>query len=555
MADDLTHEVFNQPPPLEDYNLFSSDAALVQAVEVEGAAWAIDELTAYGEQCGNARTIQLGFQANENPPRLHTHDARGFRVDVVEYHPAYHELMAMAISQGIHARPWSEARAGANVARAAFEYMQVQVEAGHGCPLTMSFAAVPTLRKQGKIAEMWEPLLTSRHYDPRNLPVSQKRGVTMGMGMTEKQGGSDVRANTTTATPITPIDKGPGELYLIKGHKYFFSAPMSDAFLVLAQAPGGLSCFLLPRWRPDNTKNSIEIQQLKNKVGNISNASAEVEFRGAEAWLIGEEGRGVANILEMVALTRFDCMNASAAGMRQAVAQVTHHAAHRQVFGKQLDQHPLMQNVLADLALESEAALAMSMRAARSLDHSHDEREAALFRLLAPIGKYWICKRAPGHAYEAMECLGGRGAVEDSILPRLYREAPINAIWEGSGNIQCLDVFRAIQRKPESLEVFVDELKSAAGLNDYYDRHLQVVDKQLSTLKNTEAEKAEGGGRRLVESLALAFQASTLLKSGSQLVADAFCMGRFGGNLGGLYGNLPEEVPCSDIIERAQPGI
>lgn len=545
-----THEVFNQPPLLEDYNLFSSDRALAEAVEREGAAWAREELTGYGELCGRAESIQLGFQANENPPRLRTHDSRGHRIDLVEYHPAYHELMDRAISQGIHSRPWTEPRAGAHVARAALEYLQVQVEAGHGCPLTMTFAAVPTLRKQKKLAEMWEPLLTSRHYDPRNLPVSQKRGVTVGMGMTEKQGGSDVRANTTRATPI---NAGPGELYAITGHKYFFSAPMSDAFLILAQASGGLSCFLLPRWRPDDTKNGIEIQQLKNKVGNISNASAEVEFRAAEAWLIGEEGRGIANILEMVALTRFDCMTASAAGMRQAVAQVSYHTAHRQVFGKQLNQQPLMQNVLADLALESEAALAMSMRTARALDNLADDREAALFRLLAPIGKYWICKRTPGHAYEAMECLGGRGAVEDSMMPRLYREAPINAIWEGSGNIQCLDVFRAIQRQPESLQAFMGELKSATGLNDYYDRHLQTVDKHLSTLKHADPAQAEAGGRIIVESFALAFQACMLLKSGNQLIADAFCRGRLGGSLGGLYGNLPAEIPFREIIERAQP--
>ncbi|MCW8195808.1 isovaleryl-CoA dehydrogenase [Proteobacteria bacterium 005FR1] len=545
-----THEVLNQPPLLQDYNMYSSDLALQEAVRREGGQWAEEGLKDYGEICGSARTIQLGFQANENPPRLHSHDPRGYRIDVVEFHPAYHELMDMAISHGIHSLPWTESRSGAHVARAAYEYMQVQVEAGHGCPLTMTFAALPTLRKQKKIADLWEPLLTARHYDPRNVPVSQKQGITMGMGMTEKQGGSDVRANTTTATPI---NEGPGELYSITGHKYFFSAPMCDAFLVLAQAPGGLSCFLMPRWRMDDTKNGIEIQRLKDKVGNRSNASSEVEFRNAEAWLIGEEGRGVANILEMVALTRFDCMIGSSAGMRQAVAQAVHHAAHRHVFGKQLDQQPLMQNVLADLILESEAALAMSMRAARSLDNQHDEHEAALFRLLAPVGKYWICKRTPGHAYEAMECIGGRGAIEDNLMPRLYREAPINAIWEGSGNVQCLDVFRAIQRQPESLEAFMSELQSAKGMHDRYDLHLEAAKKRIGSLKHADPVKAEAEGRILVESLALAFQAATLLKSESDLVADAFCHGRLNGMTSGLYGNLPGDLRFQQIIERARP--
>jgi putative acyl-CoA dehydrogenase len=545
-----THQVFNQPPLLQDYNVYSSDLALREAVAREGGQWAEQQMADYGQLCGSARTIQLGFQANESPPRLRAFDPRGYRIDLIEYHPSYHELMDMAIRQGIHSLPWTDPRPGAHVVRAAYEYMQVQVEAGHGCPLTMTFAALPTLRKEKKIAEMWEPLLTSRHYDPRNVPASQKRGVTMGMGMTEKQGGSDVRANTTTATPI---NEGHGELYSITGHKYFFSAPMSDAFLVLAQAPGGLSCFLLPRWRPDDSKNAVEIQQLKDKVGNRSNASAEVEFRGAEAWLIGEEGRGVANILEMVALTRFDCMLASGAGMRQAVAQVVHHAAHRHVFGKQLDQQPLMQNVLADLILESEAALAMSMRAARSLDNQNDEHEAALFRLLAPVGKYWICKRAPGHAFEAMECLGGRGAIEDNILPRLYREAPINAIWEGSGNIQCLDVFRAIQKQPESLEAFMSELQSAKGLNGIYDDHLEKIKARVSSLKHADPVKAEAEGRSVVESLALGFQAAMLLKAGNQPVAEAFCLGRLGGSMGGLYGNLPGDVRFAEIIERARP--
>ncbi|MGQ9427115.1 isovaleryl-CoA dehydrogenase [Gilvimarinus sp. F26214L] len=546
-----THDVFNQPPLLENYNLFSSDRALVESVERSRAQWATADLQQYGERCGRADTIQLGFQANENPPRLRTHDPRGFRIDRVDYHPAYHQLMDMAISQGIHSLPWTDPRPGAHVARAAYVYMQAQVEAGHGCPLTMTFAALPTLRKEPKIAEMWEPLLTARHYDPRNVPVSQKRGVTIGMGMTEKQGGSDVRANTTRATPI---NGGHGELYSITGHKYFFSAPMSDAFLVLAQAPGGLSCFLVPRWRPDDSKNPIEIQQLKNKVGNVSNASAEVEFRGADGWLIGDERRGVPNIIEMVALTRFDCMVASAAGMRQAVAQAIHHASHREAFGKRLVDQPLMQNVLADLALESEAALAMSMRAAHCLDNQHDERERLLFRLLAPIGKYWICKRTPGHAYEAMECIGGRGAIEDSIMPRLYREAPINAIWEGSGNIQCLDVFRAIQKQPEVLDVFMDELREVSGAHREYDQHVQSLEQQMNILTTGDPWEAQAAGRRVVESMALAFQARVLLSSQANAVSEAFCASRLNGNTGGLYGTLPDGASFRQILERAGSG-
>ncbi len=551
-ADQATRMELNQSPVLENYNTFLSDAALRAALSREGAAWAADELVAYGALTGRSEFIRLGFQANEHPPRLSTHDAKGRRVDLVEYHPAYHELLGGAIRHGLHARPWTDKRAGSHVARAAFNYLQAQVEAGHGCPLTMTFAAIPTLRKQSDLAAIWEPLVTAREYDPRNVPATEKSGVSMGMAMTERQGGSDVRANTTRATRLK--SSGAGECYVVNGHKYFVSAPMSDAFLMLAQAPGGLSCLLLPRWRADGTKNGIELQQLKRKMGNVSNASAEVKLDDAHAWLVGDEGRGVANILEMVALTRFDCMVASAAGMRQAVAQATHHAAYRQTFGKRLDQHPLMQNVLADLALESEAALALSMRAARALDHLADDSEAALFRLLTPIGKYWICKRAPAHAYEAMECLGGSGAIETSILPRLYREAPINAIWEGSGNMQCLDLFRAIHRQPDALDVVVAELKGAAGLNDDYDRHCRNLDKALANAaRGNDAGVSTYEGRRLSESLALGLQASLLLRSDNALVAEAFCRGRLSSGVSGLFGALPRGIPCAAIIDRARP--
>lgn len=542
-----THQVTNQPPLLQNYNLFSSDRALQSAVAREGAAWAVAELADYGERCGRAETIQWGFQANEYPPRLRTHDSRGYRIDLVEYHPAYHQLMDMAITQGIPSRTWREPRAGAHVARAALMYMQVQIEAGHVCPLTMSFAAVPTLRKQPNLAAIWEPLLAAPYYDPRNCPAPEKKGITLGMGMTEKQGGSDVRSNTTEATLVD----GNAGRYSITGHKYFFSAPMCDAFLVLAQAPGGLSCFLMPRWRCDGNKNGIEIQRLKDKVGNIANASSEVEFRDAEAYLIGEEGRGVANILEMVSLTRFDCMVASAAIMRQAVAQAIHHCTHRHTFGKPLIEQPLMQNVLADLSLESEAALAMSMRTARALDNISDENEALLFRLLAPLGKYWICKRTPGHTYEAMECLGGRGAIEDNIMARLYREAPINAIWEGSGNIQCLDVLRAIQKQPKSLEVFVEHLGESRNLNSDYDQHFAKVQDKVRLLVAPDSVTQESEARRFVETFVLAFQASALLQAGDETVSDMFCRSRLSQQHGRLYGTLPHSSSLSAICQRA----
>lgn len=546
-----THTVTNQPPVLEDYNLFTSDAALVEAVHREGASWAVTELATYGEVIGQADVIRLGYQANEHSPRLRTHDSRGHRVDHVEYHPAYHELLGGAIRHGLHSKPWTDPQPGAHVARAAFNYLQTQIEAGHGCPLTMTFASIPTLRKQRDVAELWEPLVTACEYDPRNTPMTEKRGVTLGMAMTEKQGGSDVRANTTIAQPKG--SGGPGALYALTGHKYFVSAPMSDAFLVLAQASRGLSCFLLPRWAPGGAKNAMELQQLKRKMGNVSNASAEVELRGADAWLIGDEGRGVANILEMVALTRFDCMVGSAAGMRKAVAQATHHARYREAFGKRLDQQPLMQNVLADLIIESEASLALSLRTARALDLVSDDSERALFRLLAPIGKYWICKRAPAHAYEAMECVGGSGVIEECVMPRLYREAPINAIWEGSGNIQCLDIFRAISRNPESLDAVVDELRAAAGLDDHYDEHCKLLEVRLTKLRTKANEISEYSGRALTESLALALQASVLLRAESASIAQAFCLGRLGEGASGLFGALPEGICCDEIIDRARP--
>lgn len=541
-----THTVENQPQPLEDYNPYLEDKALREAVHREGGGWAEDALLAFGALTGSRELIELGFQANDNKPVLHTHDRYGRRVDEVRFHPAYHRLMTISIEHGLHASHWTDPRQGAHVARAAKFYLQSQVEMAHCCPITMTAAAIPALHMQPDIAAQWERKMLARHYDYRNIPAEQKEGVTIGMAMTEKQGGSDVRANTTRAIPLG--GGGPGQAYELVGHKYFVSAPMCDAFLVLAQAPGGLSCFLLPRWRPDGSKNPMQIQRLKNKMGNVANASSETELRGAYAVMIGGEGRGVATILKMVSMTRFDCMIGSAAGMRQAAVQALHHCAHRSAFDKLLAEQPLMQNVLTDLVIESEAALAMTMRIARALDDSPgNEAEKLLVRIGTAVGKYWICKRTPGHAYEAMECLGGSGVMEDSIMPRLFRESPVNSIWEGSGNVQCLDVLRAMQRDPDSLEVFLTELKRARGAN----RHL---DQYVASLAQAFADRAdiEYRARSMVEKMALAFQGSLLVQHGNAAVADAFCAARLSGLGSGLvYGNLPRGVDCAGIVRRA----
>jgi len=541
-----THDVFNQPYALENYNAYLSDIALQQALKREGAAWADHQASAFGQFTGSADVIQWGFQANKNKPEFRSHDRYGRRVDEVEFHPAYHKLMEASIVNGLHSLPWTDQRSGSNVHRAALSYLMSQVDAGHGCPITMTFAAIPTLRKQPDIAARWEPLITNRYYDPRNLPVEQKTGVTIGMAMTEKQGGSDVRANTTRAFPVG--QRGGGQPYELVGHKYFVSAPMCDAFLLLAQAEGGISCFLVPRWRPDGSKNPLQLQQLKSKMGNVSNASSETELRGALGWLIGDEGRGVANILEMVALTRFDCMIGSAGGMRQAVAQILHHCEHRSAFGKLLVDQPLMQNVLADLALESEAALALAMRMARGLDNQDDEHEKLIVRIGTAVGKYWICKRTPPHAYEAMECIGGSAVMEDSIMPRLYREAPVNAIWEGSGNVQCLDMLRAMARTPGSLETLLQEVESVRGQNKLLDQHVQNLKQELADRNDIEYR-----ARVIVEKMALALQASTLLQADNPLVADAFCAARLQSGTHQMFGTIPRGIDCRAIIDRASP--
>jgi putative acyl-CoA dehydrogenase len=464
----------------------------------------------------------------------------------VKFHPAYHALRQTAIERGLHSSHWTNPGPGAHVARAAHFYLQSQVEAGHGCPITMTSAALPSLRTTPQLAALWEPKITARTYDSRNLPDAQKQGLTIGMAMTEKQGGSDVRANSTRAYPLGA--SGPGEAYELVGHKYFVSAPMCDAFLVLAQAPGGLSCLLLPRWRPDGSKNPLQVLRLKNKLGNASNASSETELRGALAWLVGEEGRGVRTIIEMVAMTRFDCMIGSASGQRMAVSQALHHCSIRRAFGNLLDRQPLMQNVLADLVLENEGALALTMRVARALDHRADEHEELIARIATPVGKYWICKRTPQHAYESMECIGGSGVMEDSPFPRLFRESPINAIWEGSGNIQCLDVLRAMQKTPSTVTAFLAELAKAKGGNSALDTAISNLQHEFADLSDLEYR-----GRDVVDRMALTLQAALLVQHAPAFVADAFCASRLAGGVQHNYGALPRGTDCAPIVGRATP--
>lgn len=544
----MTHEVLNQPPPIEDYNLFLEDRALREMLSKEGADWASDRLTKFGELMGSRRLYELGFQANRNTPVLRTHDRFGNRIDEVDFHPAYHELMKIGVEAELHCLPWNEIRAGAFVARSALLYLMGQIEAGVGCPISMTFAAVPSLRNQPEIASEWEPRLRSVVYDPRFIPAADKAGAMMGMAMTEKQGGSDVRANTTRAIPIGA--GGPGREYQLIGHKWFCSAPMCDAFLTLAQTGRGLSCFLVPRWQPDGSRNRILIQRLKDKLGNRSNASGEVEYDGAWARMVGEDGRGVATIIEMVAHTRLDCITQAAAIMRQAVFQAIHNARYRSAFGKLLIEQPLMQNVLADLVVESEAATISMMRVARAYDEGRTSTADKSFaRLATAVIKYWVCKRAPGHIYEALECIGGNGYVEESIMPRLYREAPLTSIWEGSGNVICLDVLRAVKRSPETLPAFLGELDKAAGLDPRLDAHIATLHRELSDLGALESQ-----ARAVIEKMALALQGALLIRLGDTAVAEAFLASRLGGGMHGAYGALPPGIAIQSIIERIRLG-
>jgi putative acyl-CoA dehydrogenase len=552
-----THEVFNQASPFVDVNLYSCDPALQEALVREGADWAADGLQALGARLGRAATLDLARLANACPPRLINFDRSGRRIDEVEFHPAWHELMALMLGAGAHAAPWDGGKPGAQVARAAQYLLFGQVENGAQCPVTMTYASVPALRQAGALAAKWLPKILSREYDPRSLPIEQKRGALIGMGMTEKQGGTDVRANTTRAEPMAQGeararfgDEGEGAWQIV-GHKWFFSAPQSDAHLILARTDDagstGLSCFFVPRYLPDGSRNAIRVQRLKDKLGNRSNASSEVEFCNAVGWMVGREGRGIPTILEMGGYTRLDCVVGSAGIMRAALCHALHHARGRAAFGRKLADQPLMQNVLADLALESEAATAFALRLARCFDAPDDPQQALLGRLLTPAGKYWLCKRGPGFGAEAMEIMGGNGYVEDGPMARLYREFPVNSIWEGSGNVMCLDVLRVIARAPEAARAaLAAELAPAAGLDPRFDAAAaRLLDDVLA------AGGDEYGARLLAERIVVAVQAGLLLRHAPGYVSAAFVGSRIALDAGGAYGRLGHYADCQAILARA----
>ncbi|WP_193367265.1 acyl-CoA dehydrogenase family protein [Pelagibius marinus] len=549
-----THEVSNQSPPFQDLNLFLSDAALQEAVRREGVMARHEELAAFGAVAGSAEAFDLGRLANENPPRLRRFDQKGFPLDLVEFHPAYHEVMRRSFKAGLHCSAWEHLKTpgglpedGAQVARLARLYMTTQTEPGHLCPVTMTNAAVPALLTQPEIAEALLPRVLSRRYDERFRPLEEKAGMTLGMGMTEKQGGTDVRANATTAKPCAAA--GPGREYLLVGHKWFLSAPMCDAFLMLAQAPGGLSCFYVLRFLPDGSVNPLRLQRLKEKLGNRANASSEVELQNAHGWLLGEEGRGIATIIEMVTLTRLDCAIASAGQMRLALAMALHHCRHRRVFQKHLVDQPMMAAVLADMAVDVEAATALAFRLARAFERAAaDEAEAAWRRLMAPVTKYWVCKMAPALGYEAMECLGGNGYVEEGPAARLYRELPLNAIWEGSGNVMCLDVLRVRAQDVAAVETVLAELDAAA-------RGEPRLEAALADLRALLADPGslEGRARHFVERLARTAAAGLLRAQAPSSVAEAFIAGRLDGAFRHTYGAGGQVADCRAILERALP--
>ncbi len=533
-----THVVTNQVPALLEHNPATSPV-LMEALVREGGGWGVDEVTELGALSGSARAQRWGELADRNRPVLHTHDRYGHRVDEVEFDPAYHELMNVAVTHGLHGAPWADDRTGSHVVRAAKTSVWTP-EPGHICPISMTYAVVPALRNNAELAAVYEPLLSSRVYDHEVKVPDTKAGITAGMSMTEKQGGSDVRAGTTAA-----VRNADGS-YTLTGHKWFTSAPMCDVFLVLAQAPHGLSCFFLPRILPDGTRNRMNLVRLKDKLGNHANASSEVEYDGATAWLVGEEGRGVKTIIEMVNLTRLDCTLGSATSMRTGLTRAIHHAQHRKAFGAYLIDQPLMRNVLADLAVEAEAATMLAMRMAGATDRAvrGDERESLLRRIGLAAAKYWVCKRATPHAAEAMECLGGNGYVEDSGMPRLYREAPLMGIWEGSGNVSALDTLRAMATRPECLEVLFDELAQAQ--DPRLDAHVTGLKAHLSDLDGIEYR-----ARKIAEDISLGLQGALLVRHGHPAVAEAFLTSRLGGQWGGAFGTLPAGLDLAPIIERA----
>lgn len=540
-----THEVTNQVPPLIEYDA-ADYPPILEALHREGADHALDELHRVGLLAGGAEAQGWGDLAEAHPPVLKTHDRYGNRIDEVVYDPSYHELMRTAVSLGLHGAPWSDTKPNPHLVRAAKSSVWGIVDAGHGCPISMTYAVVPALRANPELASAYEPLLSSSSYDPRLVTPLTKTGLLAGMSMTEKQGGSDVRANTTSA-----VAQADGS-YRITGHKWFTSAPMSDILLVLAQAPGGLSCFFLPRVLPDGTRNNMAIQRLKDKLGNHSNASGEVEYKNAVAWLVGEEGRGVATIIEMVNMTRLDCTIGSATGMRVGVQQAAHHANYRSVFGSQLIDQPLMRNVLADLAVEAEASMTVAMWLAALTDKAvaGDERANSLRRISLAVSKYFVCKRGPIHAAEALECLGGNGYVEESRMPRLYREAPLMSVWEGSGNVAALDTLRAMAKQPETLQVFFEQLDAAAGADDH-------LDTAIVRLKDSfgDFDTLQHRARRVVGDMALALQGSLLVRYGHPAVADAFTASRLAGDWGSVLGTLPSGVDTAAIIARATPKV
>ncbi|MEM7113838.1 MAG: acyl-CoA dehydrogenase family protein [Chloroflexota bacterium] len=540
-----THDVVNMPPHIGDQDLWQDDVVLRESVIREGGGWATKKLARFGQLMGGDDLFHKAHMANRYPPELKAFDRYGMRVNQVEYHPAYHDLLQTAIENEVHSFPWTHQRTGGQVILAALVYLFNQVEAGVMCPMAMTYAAIPALKTTPAVADQWIPRLLSTTYDARDVPVTAKAGATIGMFMTEKQGGSDVRANTTRAVPIGEA-RGIGAEYLLSGHKFFCSAPMCDAFLTLAHTEAGLSCFLVPRWTPDERRNALFIQRLKDKLGNRSNASSEMELQETWGVMVGEEGRGVPTIIEMVTGTRYYCAIASTSLMRQALVRAMHHVSHRAAFGRKLIDQPLMRNVVADLALEVEASLALTLRVGRAMDEAGQSEEAqALARIGTAVSKYYICKRTPMQIGEALECLGGAGYIEESVLPRLYREAPLNSIWEGSGNVICLDVLRAMQREKAALPAFLAELEAARGANGRLDNAIDALKYELADDDNLPLR-----ARRLTEMMAVTLQGALLVQHAPTAVSDAFCASRLGSRWSGSFGTLPSDTDFAGIIER-----
>jgi putative acyl-CoA dehydrogenase len=542
-----THEVTNQVPELQNYNIFTSDIALAEGVRQGRAAWHAEKLSRLGAELGSSEILRLGELANRHLPELATHDRFGNRIDSVEFHPSWHQLLSLLRREGLHALPWMEPKDGAHVARAAGYFMHAQVESGSLCPTTMTFASIPVLQNEPALFAAIQSKLFSREHDPRDLPLEQKHSILIGMGMTEKQGGSDVRTNTTVAHVLH--GEGRGAEYLLTGHKWFFSAPMCDAHLVLARTAAGLSCFFVPRWRPDGSKNAVLVQRLKDKLGNRSNSSSEVEFQDAWGIMVGEEGRGIPTIIEMANHTRLDCVIGSAGLMRHAFVQSAHHARHRTAFGRHLAEQPLMRNVLSDLALESEAATLLMLRLARAFESPDDPLERAWRRIVTPAAKFWICKRALEFTGECMEVWGGNGYVENAPMARMYREAPVNSIWEGSGNVMCLDVLRAIEREPEGFTRLLGELDEVAATHPGLRELVTGLRRDLAT----PPEQREMLARRLVQRLVLAVQGSLMLRYAPTPIAEAFIASRIDAESGRVYGTLSAAALQQNILDRAWP--